>query len=509
MNRISILSMLIVTILFMSCNTKTEPADLVLKGGTIYTVDNKNPNAEAIAVKDGKITFVGSNKDVEKFIGKQTKVQDLGGKFVLPGFIDTHAHFAFGANVASAVKLNQEDSPEQWVAQIKQFADEHPDANGIFGLGIMPLKFGKNGPTKEMLDKVIPNRPAIIIDEGGHSAWFNSKAYEMAGITKDTPDPVPGVHMYKRKANGEPSGWNLEAMTIYPVIRDLKMVTPTMVKQGTEMLFPTLSSLGLTTYYDAGMMQMESLTYPALQELEKEGKLPVKIVGSYMVQSPSQIPDAIKNIKELKEKYSSNLIRPNTIKIHNDGTIEAETASLVEDYSDSKNNKGGILLQGDVLKNFVADIAKNNLNVHIHAIGDNTISEALDAIEFARKEAPNTKSRFSVAHAILIQDKDVSRFGKLDVVVQTTPVWMASEDVVNPALGKERSNKRYLIKSMENAGAKITFGSDFPVGGQYGIFPFRNIEVGMTRKGFDEKSTVLPPQNEKMTLESMIKGYTM
>ncbi len=344
---------------------------------------------------------------------------------------------------------------------------------------------------------------------GGHTAWVNSKAYELAGITKDTPDPVPGVHMYKRKENGELSGWNLEAMTIYPMIRDLKLVSPQMVKKGVEQLFPTLSALGLTAYYDAGMMQMESLTYPALQELEKEGKLPVKIVGSYMVQSPAQIPDTIKNIRELKDKYNSTLIRPNTIKIHNDGTLEAETAALVDDYSNTPNNKGGILLQGNVLKNFVADIAKNNLNVHIHAIGDRTISEALDAIEFARKQNPDTKSRFAVAHVILIQDKDVPRFGELNVTVQTTPVWIASEDVVNPAIGKERSNKRYLIKSMEDAGAKISFGSDFPVGGEYGIFPFSNIEVGMTRQGFDEKSTVLPPKNEKMSLKSMIKGYTI
>lgn len=273
-------------------------ADRVLKNANIYTVDATNPHAEAIAINDGKIVFVGNNKNVEKFIGKETKVEDLNGKFVLPGFIDTHAHYAFGANVASAIKLNQEDTPKKWLAEIKKFAKNNPDKPGILGLGIMPLKFGKNGPTKEMLDEAVPNRPAIIIDEGGHSAWFNSKAYEMAGITKDTPDPVPGVHMYKRKANGEPSGWNLEAMTIYPAIRDLNLVPPKTIKKGMEMLFPTLPALGLTTYYDAGMMQMESLVYPVLKELEDENKLPIKIVGSYMVQSPKQIPIAIKTLKE-------------------------------------------------------------------------------------------------------------------------------------------------------------------------------------------------------------------
>ncbi len=486
-----------------------DPADRVLKNADVYTVDAKNPTAQAIAIDDGKIVFVGSNDKVAEYIGKDTKVEDLNGKFVLPGFIDTHAHFALGAAISSAVKLDESGTPESWTAEIKKFADANPDAPAILGLGFAAAAFGKDGPTKEMLDKVVPNRPAVIIDEGGHSAWFNSKALEMAGITKDTPDPVPGVHMYKRNAKGEPSGYNMEAMTIYPLMSKLKLLPPELIIKGGEQLFPMLPSMGLTAYYDAGMMQMEDMVYPALASLEKAGKLPVKVTSSYIIQSPSQIPTAIEKIKGYKAKYQSALIRPNTIKIHNDGTMEAKTAALLKDYTGDKGNKGGILLSGDVLKNFVADIAKEDLNVHIHAIGDKTVSEGLDAVEYARKQVPNTKSRFAMAHVILTQDKDVPRFGELDIVAQTTPAWMSQEDEVNPNLGKERSQKRYRIKSMENGGAKVTFGSDFPVGGKYGLVPLNNIEVGMTRKGFDKGAKSLGAKDENMTLESMIKGYTI
>ncbi len=203
-----------------------DPADRVLKNAEVYTVDAQNPNAQAIAIDDGKIVFVGSNDKVAEYIGKDTKIDDLKGKFVLPGFIDTHAHFALGAAIASAVKLDESGTPETWLAEIKKFADANPDASAILGLGFAAAAFDKDGPTKEMLDKVVPNRPAVIIDEGGHSAWFNSKALEMAGITKDTPDPVPGVHMYKRNAKGEPSGYNMEAMTIYPLMSKLKLLPP-------------------------------------------------------------------------------------------------------------------------------------------------------------------------------------------------------------------------------------------------------------------------------------------
>ncbi len=516
MKKTTVLSLLMAMMFVVSCSTSDKDkkstgkyADRVLKNGTIYTVDDKNPNAQAVAIKDGKIIYVGNDKDVETFIGDNTDVENLDGKFVLPGFIDTHAHFVTGGMLSKAVTLKLDDSVEQWKKDIKAFADANPNEKGIFGIGIYALRFGKNGPTKEELDELVPDRPAVIIDEGGHSAWFNSKAYELAGITKDTPDPIPGVHMYQRKPNGEPSGWNKEAMTIFPLIKKLNLVSPEMIAKGGEEVFELLPAIGLTAYHDAGMMQMEELMYPALASLEKEDKLTVKVVGSYMVQSPTQVPIAVDKIKEYSKKYASKLIRPNTIKIHNDGTLEAKTAALHEDYSNEKGHKGGILLEGDMLKNFVSDIAKNDVNVHIHAIGDRTITESLDAVEFARKEVPNTKSRFSVAHVVLIQDRDVPRFGQLDVVAQTTPAWITTEEIDNPDLGAERSKRRYRIKSIENGGAKITLGSDFPVGGEFGLYPFYNIEAAMTRKGFDKDSQILPYENEKMSLESMIKGYTI
>lgn len=318
----------------------SNSADRVLKNGDIYTVNPAQPHAEAIAINDGKIIFVGSNYDVTQYIDEHTQVDDLGGKFVLPGLIDTHAHYAIAASLASAVILDQNAGPKEWAKQIKTFAEEHPELPGIIGLNVVPLEFGKDGPTREALDALVPDRPAVIVDEGGHSAWVNSKAYELAGINKDTPDPIPGVHMYKRKANGEPSGWNLEAMTIFPLLKKLNLVTKETAMAGAESIFPNLPAVGLTTYYDAGMMQNEENSYGLLQALEAKHKLPVKVVGSYTIQSPEQIPGAIDTLKDLKKRYSSALIRPNTLKIHNDGTIEAETAALYDNYSDAPGNKG-------------------------------------------------------------------------------------------------------------------------------------------------------------------------
>ncbi len=486
-----------------------EIADSVLKNGTIYTVDEQNPNAQAIAIKDGKIVYVGDDKGVAEFIGEGTKVNDLQGKFVLPGFIDTHAHYATASALAGVLNLKQNDTPEIWKKQIKAYADANPQLDSILGFGVVNQKFGIDGPTKEMLDELVPDRPAVIIGGGGHTAWFNSKALEKAGITKDTPDPVSGVHMFKRNAKGEPTGYHLEAMSFYPYISKMGLMKTEMVKKGAEKVFPMLPAAGVTAYFDAGMAQMEEKIYPAIAELEKEGKLPVRIVGTYMVQSPQQAPIAVERIKDLQKRYQSELIRPNSVKIHNDGTTEAQTAALWEDYIGSPGEKGEMLLAGDKLKTLVTDLAKNDIHMHMHAIGDKTVTEGLDAVEYARKQVPNTKSRFTIAHTILTRDEDVPRFGKLDVIMQSTPLWLSNEGVA-PNLGEKRALYQAMrFGSIEEGGAKLTFGSDFPVGVGPEVLPLYNIEVGMTRKGFGEKDIVMPREKDKLSLETMIKGYTI
>ena len=487
-------------------------ADSVFVDGQVYTVNEQQPWAQAVAVKGGEIVFVGSSDEAKKLIGQHTQVTDLDGKMVLPGFIDTHAHPIMAAGMSGALELNYQDGEQVWLEQLADYVADNPHMDAYLGFGFYAATMDAL-PTKEALDNIVADKPVIIMDAGGHSAWVNSKALELGGIDKNTPDPIPGSHFYQRNDDGSPTGYCLESQTFFPLIKAVKAVTTQGMMAGSEELFWLMNSAGITTVYDAGMMGFEDMGYEAYKKLEASDNLPLRVVGSYMVQNPKQIPHAISRLKSLKENYSSELVRPSVIKIHNDGTKEAYTAAMFEDYHNQPGNKGSTLLDQATLTQLVKDINKAGIDIHIHAIGDKAVHEALNAFESARLDNLAHKPRFSMAHNELILDKDLSRFAKIDVVAQTTPFWFSGGDgqFELEAVGKERAEKLYRFKAVQDAGARLTFGSDFPASeGMGGLFPAYNIEMGMTRQAPGESdSRRAKPVNALLTLETMIKGYTL
>jgi predicted amidohydrolase YtcJ len=420
-------------------------------------------------------------------------------------------------SLPAGLALDRTQTIEDWLEAIAEYAEENEEMPYIYGSGFVASSFGPDGPTKELLDKIVPNKPVLFIDEGGHSAWVNSKTLEFAGVSKDTPDPIPGIHYYQRDSDGNPTGWCKEAQTFFPIMKKLDFIKVEESIERADDFFWSLTSAGLTTVYDAGMIGFEEEAYQALQILEKQGKLPFRVVGSYMVQDPKQIVGAIDQLNHLKEAYESELIKPRVIKIHNDGTIEAYTAGLFDDYDGQKGNKGAVLLTGGTLIDFITAIDVAGFDVHIHAIGDRAINEALNAFEIARQKQPNSKNRFSIAHNQMVIESDLPRFGQLDVVAQATPFWFGyldestNESIITTEPVGERANQYNRFKSIQKYGGKVSFGSDFPVTGHIaGLFPTANIEMGITRKFIGKKNApVTPPIDETLSLETMIKGYTL
>ncbi|MCP4302903.1 MAG: amidohydrolase family protein, partial [Gammaproteobacteria bacterium] len=198
-------------ILFLAaCGEKVSreiAADVVFTNATVYTVDNTQPWAEAVAVKGNEIVYVGDAAGVEALVGPATSRRDVGGQLLLPGFIDSHMHPITGGAYATALSLDTYGSVDDWIQAIADYAAENERAPLLFGYGFLATRFGPVGPTRQLIDDVVPDRPVIIMDEGFHAAWANTAALEALNITQDTPDPVPGFSYYKRDANGDATGY--------------------------------------------------------------------------------------------------------------------------------------------------------------------------------------------------------------------------------------------------------------------------------------------------------------
>lgn len=497
----------VVTLFIWQPQVWAEAADYILKNANVYTLNSASPWAEAVAVRGNKIVYVGANSGLDELVSNDTKVIDLKGRMVLPGFIDTHAHPVFAAAVAHGFSLPYAGPVDEWLKIIKDYADANPQLKAIYGQGFLAATFGAQGPNRALLDAIVPDRPVVLMDEGAHSAWVNSKALELAGITNSTPDPVPGTHFYKRDARGELTGWCIEAMTFMPMMEKLGVLSNETIMAGADEVFSMFKKFGVTTVYDAGFFQFEHFAYPAVSQLEKNGRLPFRLIASNMIQSTAHVEDAIETLKSYNSKYSSELIRPRVMKIHNDGTTEIYTAAQFEDYENQPGNKGSVLLGGEKLQRFVVDIDAAGFDIHIHAIGDRAVDEALDAFEVARKINPNSKNRYSVSHVLSVRDQDLNRFAELNVVAQTTPFWLADD-------GELRASPLYRFRKIIDSGARVSFGSDFygPISGDNNYFfaPLLNMEMGMTRKYPGEKKNSVPsPVDPLLTLKEMIRGYTL
>jgi predicted amidohydrolase YtcJ len=476
----------------------------------VYTMDAARPWAEAVVIKGSTFLYVGSTKGARKFIDRKTKVFDLKGRMVLPGFIESHVHPTFGSLFSDVVILNQEATKEQLLADIKKGVAEKKDNEVIAMMGFKASLFGPDGPKASDLDAIESRKPVIILDYGGHSAWVNTKALQIGGISKDTPDPLPGGHYYKRDRDGNPTGWCVEPMAFMPIILKLGLKAED-VRAGMEQLFPLFSSFGITTVFDAGSFFEEDM-FKAYLQMERDRKLPFRVYACHMIGNPKHLPGAAAELARLEKTYRSRLFRVNTLKIVYDGTLEAQSCAMFDDFLNAGGNRGFELFPPEVLSDIVRKTDDAGFNIHIHAIGNRAVSDVLGAFENLKKQKGLTPTRKTICHVQFFMPDTVARFKALrDVVAQTTPVWMTRDNVTEAAVGKELYERQMLFNSLDRAGVRVTFGSDFPVSsGIEGLNPFNEIETGHIRRAIGSpESETLAPASERLPLDTLLKGYTI
>jgi len=486
-------------------------ADWVLRGGSIYAMDASAQHFTAIAVKGNRIVWLGDTDAATAHIGAKTQVVELEGRSVFPGFIDTHIHSMDTLPLMNGVKLSPYQSAEEVLASIAAHARTHPYQNPVIGNGFLAPAFGVNGPTAAQLDAVIPDRPALIIDEGGHTAWANTLALKAGGITRETPDPVPGAHFFQRDESGNPTGWLVEGAAIDPVSEALGLVSEEAMAVAAPGFFGEMSAVGLTAAFDAGMIDTGEQGRALALKMAEAGEFPLRMVASLYVNQPEQLQNALAVLAQLNERYRHPLFTVSTLKLSLDGTVEAKTAVMLEPYIAPEGHEPAPLLPNPVMFDAVAAAHQANIDLHLHAIGDGAVRAALDAIERAQTMYPESASRSTICHIEIVSAQDVARFAALGVVAQTTPTWFDYDDLALNRLGEDRFNQMYPLASILRNGGKVTLGSDYPVSwiGPDALNPMFNIEMAVTRQPAGNAEVPVQPRvSERLSVDQAIRAHT-
>lgn len=511
-SRALLLGFFIAFISLVGCQSEAVPsADLILYNAKVYTVDEEKPWAQAVAIKDDQIVYVGNNTDVKNWIDSNTVQQNLNGKMLLPGFIDSHAHLIMGGAYVRSLSLDTYATPELWLAQIKQFAEDNPDAAELLGYGFLASAFGPQGPTAEMLDSVVSDRPVFIWDEGFHGGWVNTKAMQLLNLTKDTVDPTPGFSYYKRDNEGNPSGYLLE-VTASMAVADLNLITPESIALGASDIINIMNSYGITSVFDASALEVEDHLFAILDELVAKKQMTVRLVGSLFFAEDKNLDEMIEKIGQAKADSQTKPYNINTVKIMNDGTVEGKTAGVFEAYQGEPDNKGETVFSQQQMNTMIEQLAVNEIDIHVHALGDRAIHETLNAIELAKNKYPNSKPIITICHVQIITDEDIERMAALGVIAQSTPLWASYDEYGKAFVSADQFSRFFRLNSLNDADITLSFGSDYPAtgAGTLGMSPLFNIEIGHTRQNAGEENGPIQPNiNERLDLASLIHGYTM
>lgn len=479
----------------------------------IYTVDESKPWAEAFCVEDGKIVAVGTEAEVREKAGADAEHVDLGGKFVLPGFIDSHIHALQGVEeLLFKANLGLAESKEDCLEAVRKFYEEHPDTDFLEGVGWINTYFDDLGPRKEWLDEIASDIP-IVLDSGDHhSIWANSKAIEIAGVTKDTK--IDGGVLELDPETGELSGTFREnAQAPFHAIKPVYSVEK--IKGAVEYLVGFAGSLGITMVHDP-MVEIHDNDVEAYKAMDKEGRLGIKVRGSLMTR-PETIEECRDDYVKVRDECNQGgRFQTHGIKVLLDGVIEGATAYLKKPYAHRPDYYGEPIWTDEQLRKHFKWAEENGFQTHSHVIGDAAVAQMIDALEYSEKENGKPNIRPVAAHMQIVDKADYDRLNRRKITVSANPYWFGKEPgyfygLEVPYMGEERAEHEYPLRSLKDeAGLRIASGSDFPV--TFPPAPLMGIQMGVTRCDFrqdcSDPGNILGP-DEKMTVEDMIRSFTI
>ena len=484
-------------------------ADLVFEGAAVYTVDRVRTWAQAVAIRGDEIVYVGGDQGAARYVGPKTRVVNLAGKMVLPGFQDAHVHPLWAGVEQLHCVLYGLETRAAYVRAVAEYAASHPEEQWIRGAGWDMGFFPSGIPTRHELDAVVSDRPVFLASKDGHTAWVNSKALEVAGITRETPDPARG--RIDRDKDGEPIG-SLQESAIELVGKHVPLITPEQARQGLTVAIQKLNSFGITSLLEASIPLGDSQGYRMLdvyRDVDRSGALTARVVAS-LTWDPGKGEEQIQDFVRARREYNDGRLRAHTVKIFQDGVIEAKTAAVLEPYVGGEGDTGMALIEPETLKRIVARLDKEGFQLHFHAIGDAAIRQAFDALEEARRSNGARDSRHHLSHIELFHPDDIPRFRELGAVANFQPLWALADNYINeltlPVLPPETHRWIYPIGSVLRSGAVVAFGSDWSVSSAN---PLEEIEVAVRRADWNKPDAAPFIPEERIDLRDAIAAFTI
>ena len=476
MNRkpwISVLGFFLALSLSQAYARQATEADFALVHGKVFTGSDSLPWAAAVAARDGRIIAVGTDLEIKKLVGPGTRVIDAGGRLVIPGLIDAHTHFSSGGRSLIGLSFRGVRSiarvREMIAAKIRELPPGAPVMGSEYDHSLFP---GGHWPTKEDLDVVSPANPVVITRVDGHSVWVNSLALKRAGITKETKNPFGG-EILQNQETGEPTGILTESAT--GMVRTAESGVRSTPEQDIVRALAHAAQLGLTgVHTDSNLWEMK-----IYRSLAERGELTLRV---YAWLPAEGLDSYIKN--GVRRGQGDAMVRVGFLKAFIDGTLGSGTALMFAPFSDEPGKIGLPQMPQADFDAFIAKAHENGYQTGTHAIGDKGVAWVLDAVEKARHRSGDRDLRHRIEHAQVIMPRDVPRFKELGVIASMQPTHCTTDmRFCETRIGRERSKNAYVWRSLLASGARMAFGSDWPV---EPLDPMRGLYSAVTRKNIED-----------------------
>jgi predicted amidohydrolase YtcJ len=476
------------------------PADYIFLNASVYTVDEKQPVAQAVAVRDNRILYVGDNGGAIHHHAPQTQVINCGGRTLMPGFIDSHFHLLYGSLQIDLLDLDPAETIPEILEAIQAYATANPDREWIEGVQLRYAALAYQDQTldRNLLDTVVPDRPLVLLAFDGHTMWANSEALRRAGLLHGRALP-PGNEIVMA-ADGSATGELRELAAIRPV--------QALIPEPDNAHKQTLLQKGLALAAQCGITSVHNMDnkgnslelYAALEEL---GELTLRVYVPFDIHPDTPVA-TIADAVSMRERYQGGLVRAGSVKVFMDGVLESYTALMLEEYATDAGNLGEALHSAERFNAIAAEADRLGLQIFVHCCGDGAVRRTLDGYAHAQRMNGRRDSRHRVEHIEVISEEDIPRFKQLGVIASMQPHHAPPSvhpgDIWPARAGVARWPLSFAWETLRQAGAHLAYGSDWPV---VGMNPMLGLDAGMNRQRWSPADP-----DQRQTLANLIAGYT-